>query len=554
MAPLIATTAAGETFNAGPAGAAVTPSNTSMTSAASGTGTAVFATGANEGAYCLRILTTDAQSKFLPFEHTPVALAWYVLDLYVEAFPSVGVLLASWLNGTTKVGDLRLGVDGTLVVRDNNAAVITATAAVTAGAWHRIAVKAAPGSSTGHGLRVYRSPNSLTGTAPDVDLTGAATAAGQTAVSTLRLGVLAAAALAYRVDRLRSDDTAEPGGSSGGGGTPDPTPADDLVDEDFEGVTTVPADGAAVTTGNTTLDNVSGTGTATFTATAVDGTRSALITCSAQDKTFRKDFTAKPDGWFVWKLRITALPAATTYLASWFSGAVKVGDLRLTSTGTLQLRDNNTLRATSTVSLVAGSDHRIAVHVAPGSATGHRLKIYLSEDSTSASYDSGGVTANDAAQTALDNFRWGVIGAGTLTYRLDRLRGSSTGEPGISGGGNVAPVANAGADQRVLGDSVVTLPGAGTDVDGTISSYTWRQVSGTAVALSSTTAQSPTFTAPLVSTDSTLVFGLTVTDNSGAASPEDQVTVTVGAAVTYVARSGAWAPKGERAAKGGVWV
>lgn len=102
---------------------------------------------------------------------------------------------------------------------------------------------------------------------------------------------------------------------------------------------------------------------------------------------------------------------------------------------------------------------------------------------------------------------------------------------------NVAPTANAGTDQSVAGGATVTLNGTGSsDSDGTIASYAWRQISGTAVTLSSTSVASPTFTAP--NTSGTLVFGLTVTDNSGASSTEDTVTIIVTATTPLKIRIG----------------
>jgi hypothetical protein len=92
--------------------------------------------------------------------------------------------------------------------------------------------------------------------------------------------------------------------------------------------------------------------------------------------------------------------------------------------------------------------------------------------------------------------------------------------------GNVTPTANAGSDQTVTAGTLVTLNGSGSsDPDGTISTYTWTQVSGTTVTLSGSGA-SRTFTP---ATSGTRVFGLTVTDNLGATSTQDQVTITVNA-------------------------
>lgn len=92
------------------------------------------------------------------------------------------------------------------------------------------------------------------------------------------------------------------------------------------------------------------------------------------------------------------------------------------------------------------------------------------------------------------------------------------------------PVANAGPDQTVESGTLVTLDGSGSsDSDGTINSYSWVQLSGTGVALSDSSAQKPTFTAPNVIAGQTasLVFRLSVYDNE-MYSGTDTVTITVG--------------------------
>jgi hypothetical protein len=94
---------------------------------------------------------------------------------------------------------------------------------------------------------------------------------------------------------------------------------------------------------------------------------------------------------------------------------------------------------------------------------------------------------------------------------------------------NTAPTANAGTDQaNITPGSTVTLDGTGsTDSDGTVEAYSWRQISGSPVTLSSTTAAEPTFTAPTLTGGATLVFGLVVTDDDNADSTEDTVSITV---------------------------
>lgn len=93
---------------------------------------------------------------------------------------------------------------------------------------------------------------------------------------------------------------------------------------------------------------------------------------------------------------------------------------------------------------------------------------------------------------------------------------------------NTPPVANAGVDQSVTEGDVVTLSGSATDVDNNITSYQWKQISGTSVTLSNVGTQSSAFTAPDLSADETLEFEFTATDKSGA-SHSDRIQIHVSA-------------------------
>jgi hypothetical protein len=124
-------------------------------------------------------------------------------------------------------------------------------------------------------------------------------------------------------------------------------------------------------------------------------------------------------------------------------------------------------------------------------------------------------------------------------------------------GANLAPTANAGSNRTVPANTLVMLSGLGSsDSDGTIASYSWQQLSGTTVALSSGSVATPTFTTP--SGDTLLVFGLTVTDNDGAISAQATVDITVNASlVTSAAKiriAGAWEDKPLYIRSGGMWL
>ena len=90
---------------------------------------------------------------------------------------------------------------------------------------------------------------------------------------------------------------------------------------------------------------------------------------------------------------------------------------------------------------------------------------------------------------------------------------------------NLGATANAGSDRVVAPDESVTLDGsASSDPNGDALTYSWEQMSGPSVTLSSATAVSPTFTAP--ASAATLTFRLTVTD-SGGLSHSDDVIISV---------------------------
>jgi uncharacterized repeat protein (TIGR01451 family) len=92
---------------------------------------------------------------------------------------------------------------------------------------------------------------------------------------------------------------------------------------------------------------------------------------------------------------------------------------------------------------------------------------------------------------------------------------------------NIAPIANAGPNQQVDVAQLVTLDGSGsTDANGDSLNYSWDQIAGPDVTLSSLSTVSPTFTAP--TTDTMLVFIVRVTDTLGLTSSRaDIVLVTV---------------------------
>ncbi|MEO6489288.1 MAG: Ig-like domain-containing protein [Ferruginibacter sp.] len=97
---------------------------------------------------------------------------------------------------------------------------------------------------------------------------------------------------------------------------------------------------------------------------------------------------------------------------------------------------------------------------------------------------------------------------------------------------NLLPNANAGADQIItLPVNVSNLNGSGTDPDGTITAYLWKQISGPAI--SGITNSTIAVTTATGFTQGTCIFELTVTDNNGAFD-SDTMRVTVNAAINHI--------------------
>ncbi len=123
--------------------------------------------------------------------------------------------------------------------------------------------------------------------------------------------------------------------------------------------------------------------------------------------------------------------------------------------------------------------------------------------------------------------------AGLFSWEIDADNGDilNAMHEGMSGAiieqPNRAPTAAAGADQSVTGPATVALDGSqSTDSDGTVASYVWEQVSGTAVALNAANSAKVSFDVAEVTAEEQLTFQLTVTDNEGATA-SDLVVITV---------------------------
>lgn len=114
-----------------------------------------------------------------------------------------------------------------------------------------------------------------------------------------------------------------------------------------------------------------------------------------------------------------------------------------------------------------------------------------------------------------------------LLISLSGCKGGSSSDEGDAVKANRAPVANAGADQRVTALHSVTLIGTGTDADGTVTAYAWAQTGGITVELDATDTAQISFTAPDVASQTTLTFTLSVTDDDGDTHSDSVVVIVI---------------------------
>ena len=146
---------------------------------------------------------------------------------------------------------------------------------------------------------------------------------------------------------------------------------------------------------------------------------------------------------------------------------------------------------------------------------------------------SGYVITLNGANSAKPSFTAPQVSAYTnLTFQLtvtDSLGKSSDANQSISVIYNIPPTANAGADRSVNEGANVELDGSiSRDAEGGNLNYLWQQVdsSGYSVSLSDSNTSTPTFTAPQVVANTSLIFQLTVTDSLGKSS-DDNVSISI---------------------------
>lgn len=200
-----------------------------------------------------------------------------------------------------------------------------------------------------------------------------------------------------------------------------------LLTETFESGTS----GQAITTSNTAFGSITGAAP-TFDTDAIEGTLAGRFNPAGQQSMGRADFPQRPAAWLSFYLKTPLQIANPVYIASFFHGGARIGDLRLSVDGSLAVRDNFTAVLTTPALLQAGQWARIALRVEPGTAGGLHLRVYTGPNlhTTTPSNGAAGQTANSTVTaTAIDNYRLGVVTAADADLLVDRIIIDDTTEP-----------------------------------------------------------------------------------------------------------------------------
>lgn len=208
-----------------------------------------------------------------------------------------------------------------------------------------------------------------------------------------------------------------------------------LLEEDWEGE----SDATAMTTSTTAFNGTYlGSGASTHsTDTANEGSLSGKFVCSSASRIVGGTHTAVGAVWHVFDFRYTATPGSNCVIFKPYDSATALGEIRLLTTGVLQIRDGTTARGSNSPVLSVNTWYRIAAYFDP-SGNRCRLKVYNDPDSTGAAdFDTGSQTFSNVSATTTNELFLGVHSNVTLTCYFDRYKSNDDGtEWAPSGSGN----------------------------------------------------------------------------------------------------------------------
>lgn len=187
-----------------------------------------------------------------------------------------------------------------------------------------------------------------------------------------------------------------------------------LLVEDFGGG----SNGATANNTNTAFSDGS-TGTPTFDNTrAISGTQSLLIDTLGAAEYMQETMTAGATFGLRFYVFLTALPAATTYLAAMQSATTIRAQLGVNTDGTVRIRNSTILAATTTFALSTGVWWRLE-WILDNGGTSQSLRVYAEHDGTN---QVGGSITGTYNQGTINRLLFGTPAAATITYNTGGVK------------------------------------------------------------------------------------------------------------------------------------
>lgn len=314
------------------------------------------------------------------------------------------------------------------------------------------------------------------------------------------------------------------------------------------------ASGAQATNTTTAAATVSHTGAGSLASdpsVTFHGNRSLHVTAGASEVAYTQ-FTqvGATQSSICVEFTLASVPTTAQHLFELRSSGAVAAIWTITAAGKFSIQDAaSATKKTFANTVVSGQKYRCWLACTPGTTTanGSITGLYYLDDLTTAPSGESiyvGTASVNAGTSPITAYNVGKIT--NLTASLDARFGmvamdnASMTDPGPDSA--AAPTADAGPDQTGLEPfATCTLTSAAsTGGGGTIASYLWRQISGPAITLSSTTAANPTFMHRGDASATPIVLGLKVTNSLGTQSTEDTVSITYLPATELVAIGGIW--------------
>jgi gliding motility-associated-like protein len=292
--------------------------------------------------------------------------------------------------------------------------------------------------------------------------------------------------------------------------------------------------------GATASDDVTVTVTSSNQPPIVSAGSNQLIVLPTSSTTLNAT-ASDPDGTiasYLWIL--TSGPNAPTLGGATTSTLSVSGMIAGTYIFRVTVTDNDGATAFSQVNVVVQSE----TNISPIANAGPNITLFLPTNSTNLSgsgSDADGTIASyqwtqiSGVAATLTNSSSSTVTISNLVEEVYVFRLIVTDNAGATGidditvtvlpaSANQPPVANAGPDIALtLPVNSTNLIGSGSDVDGSIASYTWSKLSGPTATLSN---QSTAVLSVQQMIEGVYIFRLTITDNAGATASDDvQVTV-----------------------------